>query len=71
MKDKETVSKGPKKRDPTCLQVLDDIVIPTGTILRQDPGKPDVFSCDVGLVGKLSVTLKPGDIHSRYKRVIA
>jgi hypothetical protein len=54
MKDKEIVSKGPKKRDPACLQV-----------------KAGTFSCDVGLVGKFSVILRPGDVHSHYKRVIA
>lgn len=71
MKDKDTVSKGPRNRDAACLQTQADIVIPAGTILRQEPGKPDVFKCPVGLVGELAVTMKAGDVHSHYKRVIA
>ena len=38
-------SKGPKKRDPACLQLQQDIVIPRGTILRQEPGKQGTFKC--------------------------
>lgn len=38
-------SKGPKKRNPACLQVQADIVIPRGTILRQEPGKQGTFKC--------------------------
>jgi hypothetical protein len=67
----EKASKVPRKRDPGCLQVLEDIVIPAGTILRQESGKAGVFLCDVGLTGKLSVTLPPGVHCSRYKRVVA
>lgn len=47
MKDKDVVSKGPKRRDETCLEVRHDIVIPAGTILRQDAGKPGTFSCEL------------------------
>lgn len=36
-------NKGPKKRDPACLQLQQDIVIPKGTILRQEPGKQGTF----------------------------
>lgn len=45
MKSKDEISKGPKKRDPTCLQLQHDIIIPAGTILRQHPGKAGKFSC--------------------------
>lgn len=40
-------NKGPKKRDPACLQLQTAIVIPAGTILRQEPGKPGKFQCPV------------------------
>lgn len=71
MKDKDIISKGPKKRDPTCFQVLEDIVIPKGTILRRDhsPGRP--FSCAVAH-GAFSVSEDvAAQIPSTYKRVIA
>lgn len=38
-------NKGPKKRNPACLQLQQDIVIPRGTILRQEPGKQGTFKC--------------------------
>jgi hypothetical protein len=40
-------ARGPKKRDPACLQLQADILIPKGTILRQEPGKPGKFRCPV------------------------
>lgn len=71
MKDKETISKGPKRRDPACYQTQHSIVIPAGTILRQDPGKPGTFSCPVAY-GKF--VLDESDAKAwtdTYKRVIA
>lgn len=65
-------SKGPKKRDPACLQLQQDIVIPRGTILRQEPGKQGVFRCPVGTLGDLCITLKPGENGAPdYRQVIA
>lgn len=40
-------AKGPKKRDPACLMVMESIIIPKGTILRQEPGKQGTFKCPV------------------------
>ena len=62
---------GPKKRDPTCLQTQEDIVIHKGTILRQATGKPGVFKCPVGLTGELVVTMESGIPTTLYKKVIA
>jgi hypothetical protein len=72
MKDKENISsKGPKKRDSACYQVLHDIVIPAGTILRQQHGLAEDFGCVVAggifRVGGPTATDKPGT----YKRVVA
>lgn len=70
MTSKETVSKGPKKVDPTCLQVQHAILIPAGTILRQEAGKAGVFSCPVAY-GIFKVTREAGEADpSTYKRVV-
>jgi hypothetical protein len=42
---RDIAGKGPKKRDPACVQLQADIVIPRGTILRQEPGKQGTFKC--------------------------
>lgn len=75
MKDKDTISKGPKRRDAACLQTQHDIVIPKGTILRQEPGSKihpfSTFSCPVGF-GRFVVTDESAQDHAdTYKRVIA
>lgn len=71
MRDKETISKGPKKRDAACLQVRYDIVIPAGTILRQDPGKEGTFSC-VLAGGKFVIDRTAADAHEgSFRQVIA
>lgn len=75
MKDKDTISKGPKKRDAACLRVQHDIVIPAGTILRQEPGSKislfSTFSCPVGF-GRFVVTDESAQDHADvFKRVIA
>jgi hypothetical protein len=70
MKDKDTISKGPKKRDPTCFQTKHAILIPAGTILRQDAGRPGTFSCPVAH-GVFSVSGDvAGEIFETYKRVV-
>jgi hypothetical protein len=70
VKSKDTISKGPKKRDPTCLQARYDITIPAGTILRQDPGK-EGFSCPIA-GGKFVITDEASLAHEgSFKRVIA
>lgn len=47
MRDKDNISRGPRKRDPTCFELRHAILIPAGTILRQDPGKAGAFTCPV------------------------
>ena len=61
--------RGPPRRDETCYQVLSDIVIPAGTILR-DVGKGN-FGAPVGLDGDFLISPKPGKIPSGFKRVVA
>ncbi len=71
MKDKNTISKGPKKRDPACFELQHVILIPKGTILRQEPGKEGVFSCPVGF-GEFTVKREAGEAHTdTYRKVIA
>lgn len=67
----KTASKSPKKRDPAALQVQHTILIPAGTILRQEAGKPGVFTCPVSH-GTFTVTDEAASADpSTYKRVIA
>lgn len=68
MKDKDTISKGPKRRDETCYQVLQDIVIPAGTILRAD-GQGNFMCLLAG--GKFTIGDRDAAISIRYKRVVA
>lgn len=71
MRDKDTVSKGPKKLDPTCLQVQHAILIPAGTILRQESGKPGIFTCPVAH-GVFTVNEESGAGHPEtFKKVVA
>lgn len=71
MSDEKAISKGPKKRDPTCFQLVHPILIPAGTILRQAPGKPGEFLAPAGY-GNFSVSLKSAEQHSgTYRKVIA
>lgn len=68
---RSAASKGPKKRDPACLQVQADIVIPKGTILRQEPGKQGKFSCGASYG---NFTIEGLDAHQHadlYKMVVA
>jgi hypothetical protein len=68
MRDKDTISKGPKKREAACLETQHAILIPAGTILRQEPGKPGVFTCPVAH-GVFKVT--DADHPDTFKRVVA
>lgn len=70
MRDKDTVSKGPKRRDETCLEVRHDIVIPAGTILRQEPGKPAAFSCSLS-GGKFTFDGDPLAYEGSFRKVVA
>jgi hypothetical protein len=54
MRDKDTISKGPKKRDPACFETQHAIIIPAGTILRQQPGAAGTFDCPVAF-GKFTI----------------
>lgn len=69
MRDKDTISKGPKRRDETCYQVLHDIVIPAGTILRHRGGNN--FGCEV-THGDFLLVRDSADAHpNKFNRVIA
>jgi hypothetical protein len=71
MKDKDVISKGPKRRDPTCFQNQHAILIPAGTTFRQDPGKEGVFTCPVAH-GTFTVTRADAEAHpDTFKRVVA
>lgn len=61
----------PGKRDPECFELQHAVLLPKGTILRQDPGRPGTFSAPVAH-GAFSVS---GDVARQipdtYKRVMA
>lgn len=65
----------PLRRDAACLQTVQDIVIPAGTILRA--AGDDKFSCDIGVNsivvhGVLSIALKPHEpCPPSLKRVVS
>ena len=68
---KDVISKGPKRRDPTCFETRHVILIPAGTILRQDPGKAGAFTCPVAF-GVFSIDRAACEAHSDdYRRVTA
>lgn len=71
MKDKDVISKGPKRRDSACFQTQHVILIPAGTILRQEPGKPGVFTCPLAH-GVFTVDREVSEAHpGTFKRVVA
>jgi hypothetical protein len=71
MRDKDTISKGPKKRDALSLEVRHAILIPAGTILRQEPGKPGIFTCPAAN-GSFSVNLADAAaLPDTYRKVVA
>lgn len=64
----------PPRHDAACLQTLNDIVIPAGTLLR--PIGDDEFGAAVrfsGAAGEFTVTVKPGAPlpPGSLKRVVA
>lgn len=71
MIEKDITNRGPKKRDPMCFELQHAILVPKGTILRQEAGKPDIFTCPVS-GGVFTVTTVDAMIRTdTYKRVIA
>lgn len=71
MNDKDVISKGPKKRDPMCFEAQHAIIIPKGTILRQEPGQAGTFSCPVGY-GVFKIDRSIAEAHpDTYRKVIA
>lgn len=72
------ISKGPKKRNPVCYQVLHDIVIPAGTILRHADDKrggsgyvETALGFGKGHVGHFVIELYPdGEVAEAFKKVI-
>lgn len=69
--EKGITNRGPKKRDPTCLQLAHAILIPAGTILRQEPGKEGTFSCPTAK-GAFTVTRANAEtLPETYKKVVA
>lgn len=71
MKDEKIRNRGPKKRDPACLQVQHDIVIPKGTILRHPAGGTGTFECGVAH-GNFVVEASVADEQTdTFRKVIA
>lgn len=71
MISKDIVSKGPKRRDPACFQTRHDIIIPAGTLLRQDPGREGIFAAPVAQ-GIFSIKDMDAWAHvETYRKVVA
>lgn len=71
MKDKDIISKGPKKRDPACFELRHAILIPAGTILRQKPGAEGTFDCPAAF-GVFTVQRDAAEAHpDTYRKVTA
>jgi hypothetical protein len=71
MRDKDIISKGPKKRDPASFQTLHAILIPAGTILRQEPGKPGDFTCPAAF-GVFTIDRTAAEAHTdTYRKVVS
>lgn len=71
MRDKETVSKGPKRRDPICFETKHAIIIPAGTMLRQEPGLNRPFDCPVAF-GKFTIDRSAAEANpDTFRKVIA
>lgn len=66
--DDKIIKKGPIKRNPASFQILQDIVIPAGTLLRWTGG--DNFGCGVE-GGKFSINGDDATAHTNYRKVIA
>jgi hypothetical protein len=58
----------PARRDPTCLETRHAILIPAGTMLRQD--KPGVFTCPVA-GGVFTFSANPDEFQGSYKKVMS
>lgn len=73
MIDKDTKIKKamPPKRESMCFELQHAILLPAGTMLRQEPGKPGFFTAPVAH-GVFSVTTEDGISHpATFKRVIS
>jgi hypothetical protein len=71
MTEKGITNRGPKKRDPECFELQHAVLLPKGTILRQDPGLSGAFTAPVA-GGTFSVDRDSAGKHpDTYKRVIA
>lgn len=71
MTEKNITNRGPKKRDPTCFQTQHAILVPAGTVLRQEPGKTGTFSCPVAH-GTFTIEQSAAEADSStFKRVVA
>lgn len=71
MTEKGITNRGPKKRDPTCFELQHAVLIPKGTILRQDPGKAGTFTCPVAF-GTFTLEKEAAEAHpDSYKKVVA
>ena len=62
-------NRGPKKRDPACLQLQQDIIIPRGTILRQEPGKQGTFKTHASF-GNFSIEGIDAHQHADIYRLV-
>lgn len=56
IEENSKIKKGPAKRNPASYQVLQDIVIPKGTILRCYDASSFAYKASVGTCGTFSIT---------------
>lgn len=69
--DKKIKKAMPPKREAISFELQHAVLLPKGTILRQEPGKPGFFTAPVAH-GVFTVTTEEGISHpDTYKRVIS
>ncbi len=70
MTDDKKIKRGlGPRRDSVCYQTTRDIVVPAGTILRdQEDGK---YRAQVGLYSEFSLSVQPGHTPEGFRKVQA
>lgn len=72
MIEKDKIKKAmPGRRDPTCFELQHAIIIPKGTMLRQDPGRAGAFSCPVAGGAFIVEAVIANEERGTYKRVVS
>jgi hypothetical protein len=66
--DNKNIKKGPPKRNPACYKVMQDLIIPAGTILRgvsENDYEAQIGSCGKFSISDINPTIVPGSIFKK------